>query len=862
MNNSRLRQPITFSVVGYFLATIAVFILACGFIGYLWISNQYQYLERDGEHFAQEYLALQKQEIEARVHSIKHYLQSENKLANNKLKTELQQRVDQAYQIAESIYLSQQGKNADADIKNMIYAALRDLRFNQDRGYYFIYTLDGVVNLYPPDPSLETKHYTDAFPQEGQDSIRQIITLLHNQQEGFVSYQWLLPDGKKSLNKYSYLRLFKPYNLVIGTGDYLELFEKQLKDEVYQRIANISFGPDKEGYYFINSYDGDLYVTNGEYHAGQKNIWDTVDARGTKVVQENSRLAQQHPEGTFSTYVWEKNSGEESEKVSFILGVDEWKIFIGTGFYTDTVKNKIALHVDARKKEFEQGVFDTLKIILVTMAIIGFLLYFMMRKLSQNLKVFRSNLERSVDTLTHLNPEEIHFNEFRLVSDSVNKMISGLNQRSAELRHSTLHDHLTALPNRRYVWQQLKEMLDRSQGQPLNAALMFIDLDHFKEINDTLGHSAGDELLRQVSERFTQVLRSDDLVARLGGDEFTVITGLLRDDEAETIARKLLGELQRPFEIQTHSFRITASIGICLFPKDASTPDMILRNGDSAMYQAKRNGRNGFCFYDSSMTEAASKRFNLLEQLNQALKNDQFELYYQPQVNTETGRIVAAEALIRWNHPERGLLAPDQFIPYAEESGLIAPIGRWVIEQALRDISRWHAMGYTLPKVAVNFSTQQISDLIVAEVAEILQCSDADASSIEFEITESALMENPELSRKVLQALHQMGISLSIDDFGQGYSSLSYLKQFPISKLKIDRAFIRDIEVDENDRAITRAIIALGKSLKMTVIAEGVETENQLQFLKDEQCEELQGYLFSRPVPEEEFRRLMEKSSG
>ena len=279
----------------------------------------------------------------------------------------------------------------------LIYAALRDLRFNQDRGYYFIYTLDGVVNLYPPDPSLETKHYTDAFPPEGQDSIRQIITLLHNQQEGFVSYQWLLPDGKKSLNKYSYLKLFKPYNLVIGTGDYLELFEKQLKDEVYQRIANIYFGPDKEGYYFINSYDGDLYVTNGEYHAGQKNIWDTVDARGTKVVQENSRLAQQHPEGTFSTYVWEKNSGEESEKVSFILGVDEWKIFIGTGFYTDTVKNKIALHVDARKKEFEQGVFDTLKIILVTMAIIGFLLYFMMRKLSQNLKVFRSNLEKSVE---------------------------------------------------------------------------------------------------------------------------------------------------------------------------------------------------------------------------------------------------------------------------------------------------------------------------------------------------------------------------------------------------------------------------------------------------------------------------------
>lgn len=853
-----LKPPAIVSVVGYFLATIAVFVVTSFFISYIWISYQHKHLQEDGEHFEQEYLSLQKLEIKSRVHSIKKYLVEEKNLAKDKLEAQLQEKVNQAHQLAESIYLRYNGVRPDSEIQEMIYTALRDLRFNQGRSYYFIGSENGTLRLFPPNPKMEN---TDpgTYPVAGQTLIKKIQTLLETQDEGFINYEWYTSDGKQLLNKYSFVKKFKPYNLVIGSGDYLELFEAKLREDIYKRIASLAYGPNQEGYFFINSYRGDLYVTNGEYFGGKKNIWDVVDAHGTKVVQENVRLAKENPDGAFSYYTWKKNTGEQAEKVSFILGIDEWEIFIGTGLYTDTFKNKVAEHLAIRKAEFKQELWNTLSIIISTLVIIATLLFIMMRKLSQNLKVFRSNLEDAIHNLTHLNPDEIHFNEFKQVGDSVNQMISGLHKQSAELRHITLHDHLTSLPNRRYVWEQLKEMLSHCQNHDHNAALMFIDLDHFKEINDTLGHSAGDELLRQVSKRFRHVLRSEDLVARLGGDEFTVITGLLHDDEAELITQKLLAQLQSPFEINDHALNITASIGICLFPKDGDSPDTILRNGDSAMYQAKSNGRNGYCFYDACMTEAASRRLNLLEQLNEALKQDQFELYYQPQIGMRTGKIVSAEALIRWNHPERGLIPPDQFIPFAEENGLIRQIGQWVIRQALSDINRWHLQGYNLQKVAVNFSTQQISDTIVAEVSEILKNSAVDAKHIEFEITESALMENPELSRKVLHELNQLGVSLAIDDFGQGYSSLSYLKLFPISKLKIDRDFIRDIEEDENDRALSRAIIALGKSLNLTVVAEGVETEAQLQFLKNEHCDELQGYLFSRPVPDKEFLAVLDR---
>ncbi|MGB0663734.1 MAG: bifunctional diguanylate cyclase/phosphodiesterase [Pontibacterium sp.] len=847
------------SVVGYFLATTAVFLLAFGVIGYFWVSQEYTSLERDGEFFASEYLAIEKQELEYKVRQAKEYLMAEKQSAENTLRGELQERVNEAYALAQSLYATHRSAYSDAEIQQMIYAALKNMRFNDGRGYYFILDANEQLFLYPPDNKREQVALFEASTPLGDSMLSQMDSLFAEADEGFIRYTWSDPYNSDLNQKYSYVKRFEPFNWVIGTGDYLELFEEELKKNIFSRISQMTFGAKNEGYFFVNSYTGDLYVTNGQYYGGIRNIWDVEDANGTKVVQENARLAQENPDGAFSTYVWRKNTGETAEKISFILGMDEWQVFIGTGIYTDTLLSRVAQHQDKRTAEFKKDIVSTFSALSFTVVLIAVLYSVMTRMLSQNLRVFQSNVAESVGSLTPLNTNDIYFNEFKEVGENVNTMIDGLNKQSDELRHRALHDHLTALPNRRYVSNHLDEMLVKAARQRRNGALMFIDLDHFKEINDTLGHGAGDELLQKVSERFCHVLRKEDCVARLGGDEFTVVTGVLKSqEEAAEIAQELLDQLKKPFEIHAHSFYVTASVGISLFPQDGRSVDVILRNGDSAMYQAKRNGRNGFCFYDPSMTEAVSKRFNLLDQLNEALKLNQFELHYQPLTDASLGRVVGAEALIRWNHPQRGMVSPDQFIPYAEENGLINPIGKWVIEKALMDMKAWKAQGYELDKLSINFSTQQISPTVAQEVADILARTDTNAHQIEFEITESALMENPELSRQVLGQLSDMGIDLAIDDFGQGYSSLSYLKLFPISKLKIDRAFIRDIDVDENDRAIAQAIIALGRSLKLNVVAEGVENQSQLEFLLQENCHVMQGYFFSKPLPEKDFLAKLE----
>ena len=449
----------------------------------------------------------------------------------------------------------------------------------------------------------------------------------------------------------------------------------------------------------------------------------------------------------------------------------------------------------------------------------------------------------------------MYFDEFRSLAASANDMIDGLNQQAEELRHRVLHDQLTSLPNRLQGASHLNQMIERSINTQAVVALLFIDLDNFKEINDTLGHSAGDELLQKVSLRLQRVVREEDIVARLGGDEFTVITGLLNERaDAAVIADKLLSAFQKPFSIESTELHVTASIGISMFPDDGLDAEILLRNADSAMYEAKRDGRNGFRFYTPDMTVEVRQRVMMMDELREAIEKQQFLLHFQPQVCLTTGEVIGAEALVRWMHPEKGLIPPNDFIPYAESSGQIAQIGEWVLMEACKKMSAWRAQGYNLRKVAVNISNQQLRrKSLVMLVKQALAETRCLPESLELEITESTLMQNPEDMVEELVQLKTLGVSLAIDDFGTGYSSLSYLKQLPINKLKIDRSFVRDLDVDENDRAITRAIIALGKSLNLTVIAEGVEYASQVSFLASEQCEQIQGYLYSKPLPEEEF---------
>ncbi len=430
-----------------------------------------------------------------------------------------------------------------------------------------------------------------------------------------------------------------------------------------------------------------------------------------------------------------------------------------------------------------------------------------------------------------------------------------------QLDHLAHHDTLTGLPNRLLLRDRLDHAVRRAWRERRQLAVLFLDLDRFKNINDTLGHTAGDNLLRVVSARLSKQVREGDTVARLGGDEFMVLLEDYRSPrDARIVAQKVLDSFHEPFVIHDHELFITASIGISVYPGDGMSVDELIRNSDAAMYRAKEEGKNNYQFYTSDLTIAAREKLRLESSLRLALARDEFELYYQPKWNAGSGVITGVEALLRWRHPEYGLVGPVGFLSALEDCGLILPLGKWVLRTACQQAQVWHQQGLATLQMAVNISGRQIAqgDLL-ATVKDTLTESGLDPRCLELEITEGFVMEQPDEVIVLLTSLRDIGVSIAIDDFGTGYSSLNYLKQLPIQKLKIDRSFVRDIPDDPDDVTITSAIIALGHRLQMSIVAEGVETEAQLEFLKREGCDEAQGYLVSTPLPADELSLLLQR---
>lgn len=420
----------------------------------------------------------------------------------------------------------------------------------------------------------------------------------------------------------------------------------------------------------------------------------------------------------------------------------------------------------------------------------------------------------------------------------------------ARIDHLAHHDPLTGLYNRYSLEGRLAQSLLEAKRENRQVAIMFIDLDRFKVINDTLGHQIGDCLLVEVARRLTACVRESDIVARLGGDEFVIVPTVLgHERDAALIAGKVIEALAEPHLIDGKTLHATPSVGISVFPENGEDAGTLMKNADTAMYHAKEKGRNNFQFFSPAMTAAATERMELERDLRIALRDGQLELHYQPQIDGFTGRRVGVEALARWRHPQHGLIAPMKFIPVAEETGLIEPLGRWVLDEACRQLAQWRAAGVDC-RMAVNLSAQQLrAPDLVATVRETLHKHGLGHGDLELEITESTAMADPERAIGQLKALRELGVELSIDDFGTGYSSLAYLKLLPIQTLKLDRAFVRDIECDDNDAQISAATIALAHSLGLKVVAEGIETEGQAAFLRRHRCDYLQGFLFGKPVP-------------
>jgi diguanylate cyclase (GGDEF)-like protein/PAS domain S-box-containing protein len=435
----------------------------------------------------------------------------------------------------------------------------------------------------------------------------------------------------------------------------------------------------------------------------------------------------------------------------------------------------------------------------------------------------------------------------------------------AKIRHQALHDLLTDLPNRVLFNQRLLESLAQVNQNSGKLAVCFLDLDRFKIINDTLGHVVGDKLLQSVAQRLTKCLRENDIIARWGGDEFTLLLPEISDvKDAACIAEEILTALQAGFDIENYHLHISASIGIALYPMHGEDAETLIKHADAALYRAKSQGRNKYQYYHSAISCHASELFILQNSLYHALERQEFVVYYQPQVNITTGEIMNMEALLRWQHPELGLISPNKFIPIAEETGLIVPIGEWVLRTACAQNKAWQdAFGLPSLSVAVNLSARQFEQPnLVNMVAQILSETKLFPECLELEITESIAMQNLDLTQGILREFNHMGVSISIDDFGTGYCSLSYLKNFPIQTLKIDKSFVRDLTNDKNNAAITAAIIALAHGLNLAVVAEGVETEEQRNLLRILECELMQGFLFSRPVLAEDATKLLRQSQS
>ena len=428
-----------------------------------------------------------------------------------------------------------------------------------------------------------------------------------------------------------------------------------------------------------------------------------------------------------------------------------------------------------------------------------------------------------------------------------------------QMAHSAQHDFLTGLPNRMLIADRILQTIALAPRHEKKAAVLFLDLDGFKHINDSLGHAVGDMLLQSVAARLVSCVRAADTVSRQGGDEFVVLLSQMEQSEDGAItARRMLQEVAKVHNIAGHDLHITTSIGVSVFPDDGEDAETLIKNADTAMYLAKENGRQGYQFFKPAMNVRAVERQSIEEKLRRALERNEFEIHYQPKISLGTGQITGAEALLRWTHPVLGSVSPGRFIPVAEDCGVIMSIGNWVLREACKQARAWVAAGLPITTMAVNISAIEFRcDTFLDGVFEILDETGLPSSLLELELTESVLMKNAGSTAAILQSLKERGVQLAVDDFGTGYSSLSYLRKFPIDALKIDQSFVRQITNSSEEPTIVAAVISMGRSLKLRVVAEGVETEKELAFLHRNLCDEAQGYLFSRPVPPKQFATLL-----
>jgi len=792
-------------------------------VNFIVITDNKIKLESDISTFHKNFIDTEKKAIKAQINQLYQQISYEKSNTEAILKKDIKERIYQAHSIATTIY--QQNKNLSEDqVTKLITDALRSIRFNQGRGYYFIYKTTGTNIMHPVVPAMEGSSKWDFQDIRGNYIVRDMGKIVKQAGEGFYRWWFVKPQNKsQEFEKIGFGKYFEPYDWFIGTGEYVTDVESDIKARLLKRIDNIHYG--NNGFIFVIDYQGNILSHYNDEYVGT-NRMEIRNQYGISTTEEIVKIAKHSEDFLYYESSLMPTTGLPAEKVSFIKGLPDWKWAIGTGAYISEIESYLA-----EREEYigEQNKNEFLKILWLSLFVTLFFV---------TLSFMLSNyLAR----------------RFSLYESQINKDFSELNTIKEQLQHQALHDVLTNLPNRVLLADRLSQSMVQSQRHQNLLAVVFLDLDGFKHVNDSYGHDLGDELLIIASLRMKEVLREGDSLARIGGDEFVaVLTDLTTVEDCEPVLERLLLAASEPVNVGNVKLKISASIGVTLYPQDNVSADQLMRHADQAMYVAKESGKNRYHLFDTAEDNAVKVQREILESIRCALDNQQFVLYYQPKVNMRTGTVIGAEALIRWQHPERGLLNPFEFLPAIENNPMMIELGEWVIDSALTQISQWQAMGLNLPlNTSVNIAAIQLQQTNFVNRLTTLLAAHPDVAPryIELEVLETSALEDVHHVSTIMNDCMELGVKFALDDFGTAYSSLTYLRRLPASLIKIDQSFVRDMLHDVDDLAIVEGVIALAKSFKRDVIAEGVETVEHGTALLQIGCELAQGYGIAKPMP-------------
>jgi len=913
-----------------------VFIIIAGVFSYFLLKDNVSY-QRKLETLDKEIRQQHQTQIQLEVKNAREYIIYMNSMAKQQLMQQSKAAIEQAHSIATNIYLQQKDKFPEQQIKNFIIETLRDLRFFNGRGYYFINRLDSYSLLLPIAPHLEGSYLLDNPQSAG--AIANILSSLKNKERaGFSRYKWYQPLNLTQISKkISYAKVFEPFEWLIGTGDYLSSFEQDLREAALERLSTLT--SDSQANITVLDRQANIISHANVQGKTKQNLTPELIAKIVKFSQSGGGFVN------FSELYDIKDTDQLSDRYAYIEAID----LLGWTIIADISPSKINAIISMQRVQVERQSQSDLYTLIAVLAITAVLTLFILYAYNYWFKRLFRNYQKNLDLQQHeinSNNKELKLasrvfdsaNDAIIVTDAAYKIIAAnpashritgyshheligkdplflasdsqdkhFYQQVAALiaregrwqgeiynRHkngerypvrisistcmdkereilnyisvfSDISEHkkteqqliyladfdpLTKLAKRHILAERVGEVISYSElNDQQQFALMLIDLDRFKNINDSLGHNIGDQVLKTVAERLQTNIRASDIISRLSGDEFIILVNHNKAQRAATrLANRVLRDLAEPIKIGSHDLVVTPSIGIATFPYNGNNFDALLKNADAALHHAKSQGRNNYQFFTIDMHQRASEKLTLERGLRQALNKQQFEVYYQAQYDLTTGLLVGCEALLRWHCHELNNPTPDKFIPVAEETGLILPIGQWVLDQACRQGAQWIEQGHTPIPIAVNVSSYQFNQKLIGLVEQSLQKAGLDPKWLVIEITESALMHDPEFTKQALIKLRELGVKIALDDFGTGYSSLAYLKRFPIDKLKIDKAFINGLPEDQDDLVITRSIIDVACNLNMTIIAEGVETTAQEILLKHLGCHQMQGYLKAKPL--------------